>query len=575
MATHKAADWTCDYFVENRTSCKNSLANINESGGIPSLNSSALHDLKDGQLVRFRGMIQDMYNPEFYFERYEVRDNSSGESSMRTGMYRDTALCQEHEDILLESENNKSSERQTFVVISVPGLNEWAKEKCQNYAQAVDQSPRLSSKRPLDQDDEEPMDTSEPAKKKEREESNVNQVGKESSLPENLLNFPISIKNGRACIVKVYEEDASFKLNQVVDVVGFISLDPTVHTICDPEEFTDDAEIRAHNPPASLIPRLHAIAITQSSEDLPVESSLRLLPSVGAVRSDLHKVFSQILFGDDLAADFLIAHLLSKIYMRRNDLCLGNYPLNITHFSVEKFPNFPKSFYNLLTEIVSKSHYFLCTLDNLNDGCLIPKKDYECNRLTSGTLQLSNNTHLVIDETKLTAGKLSQEGRKNYQAIDNLLTLQKVTYDFKFYTMEYEMDIPVLILSETKSFLPCMVQVPLNIDSDIENRYPQVLQLVEQFLKDEDRLNDVRKYFKQLQLLDFQIDQAIADTIQEDFVKLRQLDDKINADNLHSLMVLARLMALSHGESSLTLERWRDTFKKELERLARLRKRAK
>lgn len=29
-----------------------------------------------------------------------------------------------------------------------------------------------------------------------------------------------------------------------------------------------------------------------------------------------------------------------------------------------------------------------------------------------------------------------------------------MTYDFKFYKIEYETDIPVLILSEAKSFIP-------------------------------------------------------------------------------------------------------------------------
>lgn len=82
------------------------------------------------------------------------------------------------------------------------------------------------------------------------------------------------------------------------------------------------------------------------------------------------------------------------------------------------------------------------------------RKDYECNRLTSGILQLSANTHLVIDETGLTSGQVSQAGRQNYDAIMNLITFQKVPYDFKFYTVEYDTDIPVLILSEAKSFIP-------------------------------------------------------------------------------------------------------------------------
>lgn len=82
------------------------------------------------------------------------------------------------------------------------------------------------------------------------------------------------------------------------------------------------------------------------------------------------------------------------------------------------------------------------------------RKDYDCNRLTSGILQLSDNTHLVIDETGLTTGQVTPAGRENYSTICDLINFQKVTYDFKYYKMEYDTDIPVLILSETKSFIP-------------------------------------------------------------------------------------------------------------------------
>lgn len=37
--------------------------------------------------------------------------------------------------------------------------------------------------------------------------------------------------------------------------------------------------------------------------------------------------------------------------------------------------------------------------------------DYEANRLSSGLLQLSDNTHLIVDETRLEAGKLDAAGK--------------------------------------------------------------------------------------------------------------------------------------------------------------------
>lgn len=60
---------------------------------IPLLNNVQLHDITDKQLVRFRGMVQDMYDPEYFFKQYEVKNTKTGESDIRCGMYTDAARC--------------------------------------------------------------------------------------------------------------------------------------------------------------------------------------------------------------------------------------------------------------------------------------------------------------------------------------------------------------------------------------------------------------------------------------------------------------------------------------------------
>lgn len=63
--------------------------------------------------------------------------------------------------------------------------------------------------------------------------------------------------------------------------------------------------------------------------------------------------------------------------------------------------------------------------------------------------------------------------------------------------------------------------------------------------------------------------------IQQDFVTIRQADKEFFAENLHSLMVLARLMSLSYGLKTLTEDMWKKSVAMELERLDRLPKRNK
>lgn len=58
---------------------------------IPLLNSNATDNLSDGRLVRFRGMVQDMHNPEFYFEKFEVYNTTTNEVKVKSGKYCDAA----------------------------------------------------------------------------------------------------------------------------------------------------------------------------------------------------------------------------------------------------------------------------------------------------------------------------------------------------------------------------------------------------------------------------------------------------------------------------------------------------
>lgn len=76
----------------------------------------------------------------------------------------------------------------------------------------------------------------------------------------------------------------------------------------------EDAEMNTHNPPASLVPRLHAIKITELTKH-EIENAPLIMSKAQAIRGDLHIILSQLLFGDQLAADYLICHLLSSMYV--------------------------------------------------------------------------------------------------------------------------------------------------------------------------------------------------------------------------------------------------------------------
>lgn len=80
-------------------------------------------------------------------------------------------------------------------------------------------------------------------------------------------------------------------------------------------------------------------------------------------------------------------------------------------------------------------------------------QDYKSNTLVSGLLQLSQHTHLVVDETELTAGQLDTRGVQNLTALGNVINWQKTDYDFKFHQITQQTNLPVLILSEGRSMV--------------------------------------------------------------------------------------------------------------------------
>lgn len=84
----------------------------------------------------------------------------------------------------------------------------------------------------------------------------------------------------------------------------------------------------------------------------------------------------------------------------------------------------------------------------------IHRKDYETGRLNSGLLQLAPHTHLILDETRLEPGKLENSGIQAVGHVSNLIRKQQLNVNFKFYSIDYNANVPVLILSEGKSMFP-------------------------------------------------------------------------------------------------------------------------
>ncbi|KAJ9584173.1 hypothetical protein L9F63_021470 [Diploptera punctata] len=483
------------YWQEHEAECRRNLNDPNIWKNVRCLYNTSIIAGAEPQLVRFTGMIQDMYDTEMYMEQYELRDSVTSQTRIENGKYRDVSTCNENEDIVEDSVHMKSGERQGFCCISIPAVNNWARQMLHKQESVHAENKQRES------------DTSgEPSAKRFCPTFHPAQ---QSATQDIQVRLPLADTQATVCYVMVYDSDLTLSMNEMIEVVGFVSMRKNDEDNMDTDDFTNFLD-----GPSSAIPRLHAVAINKLRHCNPLLQEVKdeIMADANKIRQELQFVLSQALLGDRLAADYLICHLISTVYQRSDMLTLGQLCLNF--FKVPVIDDYSKKLYSLLEKILTKSHYEALTLDNLNKSRFTPKKNYDKNILLSGKLQLSANTHLVLDETCMDSGKLDDTGVRNVAALQVLIMQQKVDYDFNFYPVEIHANVPVLILSEGRSFLS---------------------------------------------------------VIQDDFVNLRiQNGSKTSASDLHLMLVLARLISLSKGETVLSQESWRFASNMEEQRKKRM-----
>ena len=134
--------------------------------------------------------------------------------------------------------------------------------------------------------------------------------------------------SGKAVIVKLYDiKDDALKLNDMVDLVGIVSLDPALAA-----QQIDSLEDQSGTlPPPSLVPRIHAVHLKKVEHNNPLVGPGRHLTrdEMARTREQIIYILTQALLGDALAAEYLLYHLISKVYGRRDIQVICSVSLKI------------------------------------------------------------------------------------------------------------------------------------------------------------------------------------------------------------------------------------------------------
>ncbi|GJJ73673.1 hypothetical protein EMPS_06031 [Entomortierella parvispora] len=483
---------------------------------IPSLDAQSVQQLPVHSLVRFRCMVQDTdLSQEIALFSSIVTTQPDGEEKLVCHRYSDGP--QQDNVIECVPDQDIMDLRNSYYCVSVPGVSAWAKE----YDNAANQ---LSLEGlTLDGDD-------------------APQV-----IPG---RYPFPRAQHFAAVVKTHASDINIGVTDMVDVIGVLGASNSVIS-------GDSFDFNEESSDSPRVPTVHAITMRKVDDhghpDLgingqPSKSDMdACLQDAAATRRDLMAYLTDALKGDELAAELVLLHMLARVYARAGGKALGQFSLNLKQTELDT--TLCQTLEKIMSNILPKVHAIPMTLQTLNTEAFYPRKD---DQLLSGFLQVTRGTTLVLDETALEEGTLNEQGLKNLRAVSGVSQNQTLSYMFPFNSIDFNTDISLLIVSLGSSLVP--VDCAITLNPDTTRTEPLVVPSA-------DKIEAFRKYVSVLRLAEYTVSEEVAKEIETDFVEQRKAANAakttpITPDEFAFNISLARIVSLSKGEISLSMDSW-------------------
>ncbi|EST05567.1 Mini-chromosome maintenance complex-binding protein [Kalmanozyma brasiliensis GHG001] len=371
-------------------------------------------------------------------------------------------------------------------------------------------------------------------------------------------------------LIKLYDLDAAekFKTTELIEVVGILDTAGLPQA-----EWQETGSAAGSSSEPAQVPCVHALyASSVDLDSLAVEASSSSVLSQSSEREALVDYLAGALGGDKVAAELVLLATIARIHVRRANLCLGALTLNVSNFGA------PASAKTAQTELSRRLTQLLpavvdvsMDLSTLNDDKkpLYPRSAGEGTGLEAGRLQLVNGTTVVVNEGTMGEGQLKDTGIRNIKALSSVLESHKLPYAFPYSEFEFDADLNAIILSQGKSFLPFDIQCPLQPGN--ADLYADSAAQV-----DESKLREWRKALAHARSVAtakaFEIPESVSEHIQQEFVAERKKEQEeakdshggassqegaLGQEDLLRRMAIVRLLALSHGEKSLSTDMWK------------------
>jgi len=583
---------------------------------IPCLNDVELAEsVPPFSLVRYRCLVQDIFEPEFYsgvLEEVDAGAEGGAPSRLVTSKYRECVEAAPGRALRELEDFGSLWQRGACYCVPLPGETAWSRAAASEWTCAGGGSlafplPAMAgaNKRSRPDEDVSMEPESEVASLRPRlaeppaangstvlqtagqsKEGAHNKVGLKTAEDFG-LNFPIPSEEQRgrgaatACIVKLYDADSeALHLCDTIEVIGILCVSPGMADLPDAETGKMEDDWRdARHPPTSLVPRLHALAVRQLpfhhpllpysaswlSEARLASAFQRQFAAAGAMltaRSAAAEHLSKCLGGDALAAEYLLMLLVSRSFAQHGEKLLGTWSLNLAGCP-EGFD--ADALREAAAELVPRAVHLEVNPASLNSQRWRVRKDFVANRLVSSQLQLAAGTLLMLDETKMTEGELTADGYKALESVKSLVTENKLSCDFQSYDVNIPLEVASVLLSRRKSLVKDVdVLLPMQTSAGLASNAvaPEAISSARWLLALVTR--SPRPVI---------IPDEVTHVFSEDFARARQ-EFKVKPELAHTWVGLARARCLTFGENELSMQRWREVMEMEQARLCRCREQA-
>ena len=486
-----------------------SISDIDTLLKIPSLNmiqsSKDLVEL-NGKLVRFTGFVQDMIDQDFFvgflIPKMEDFDNAL---PLKYIHLQDENVSEFDQETIQFCQDKFIMNRGNMICTEIPNENKWLREK----------------------------------------------RGLEDGKFEEVAEL---------CVMKIYDDMLDqFKMNKSYEFVGTLEYSPLSKE--EQKEVADFYEQNGSLPPNAIpdmdrYPKIHVMTYLEH----PYKNATKYRKDVTAldseqtakIRKTLFSIFTELYGGDELAAEYVLLTLLSKVQRRDEGVPIGVSWINIYSTDCDISREIIKGTERAFKLFTQNTFYSQIDLESLSSIQLIPKKDYNTNRLSRGGLQMLNSTIVLLDETQMKEGKSEGENLiLNMGGVASLIEEQVVKYNFQFHEQLFEWSSPVVIVSTGRSVFKNATPIPI-----CTTKKPNVDALND---LDSEVINEIRTYFNQISRKEpMTVSEECTNYIQDLYVKLRkeeeeEINDKkkdvreVGAKTLHSWLTLANLKVASLG----------------------------